>query len=175
MGKWTKLRCLFLSIFLVAAGLGLALTQTSAAQKEGIFTGTWNASGNWQPLDFVNGREVFTFRLSGHVNLKDDLVKVSDFWAECVGLWDADTGGTSRCVWRQPGGKDEAYLVLKGQIVTENVRVNGEFVGGTGSLQGLEGSISFTWWSVFRNRTDRILTGYTEDLQGSYQVSTAAE
>ena len=175
MHKPIPYQSLFLLIFLIAAGWGLLGPSIATAQQEGVFTGTWNASGKWQPIDFVEGREVFTFTLAGHVNLKNDLGKVRDFWAECVGLWDAGTGGTLRCVWKQPGGRDEAYLVLDGQIVKENVRVSGEFLGGTGALQGLSGNISFTWWSVVRDRLERVLTGYTEDLHGSYRVSSAAE
>ena len=156
-----------------AMAIGLALflfTGSAMAGQEGTFAGTWTASGTYQPLDFTQGRDVFTFRLSGHVNLKTEIGKAADLWSECAGLWDAETGSATRCVWRTPGGEDAAYSILEGRLVEEGVRVTGHFVGGTGKLNGLTGNLSFTWSSVFRNPTDHILTGHTENLSGSYNL-----
>lgn len=156
-----------------AMTIGLALllfTGSAMAGREGSFDGTWNASGTYQPLDFAQGREVFTFRLSGHVNLKTEIGEVADLWSECAGLWDARTGSATRCVWRDPGGENAAYCILEGRLVEEGVRVTGQFVGGTGKLKGLTGNLSFTWTSVFRNHSDNILTGHTENLSGSYNL-----
>jgi len=146
------------------------LTGEASAEQDGTFAGTWTVSGQWQPLDFEDGREVFIFKLSGHVNLKNEIGEVKDFWSECVGLWDSKTGGSTRCAWRDPNGNKAAYIVLSGQLVKEDVKVTGEFVGGAGTLKGLTGTLSFTWSSVYRNETDRILTGYTKDLTGSYGI-----
>lgn len=155
----------------MAIGLALLLfTGSAMAGQEGTFAGTWTASGKYQPLDFVQDREVFTFRLSGHVNLKTGMGEVVDLWSECAGLWDARTGSATRCVWRDPGGEDAAYCLLEGRLVEEGVRVTGQFVGGAGKLNGLTGNLSFTWKSVFRNPTDNILTGHTENLSGSYNL-----
>lgn len=140
------------------------------AEPAGTFSGSWIVSGTYQPLDFAEGRDVFTFRLSGHVNLKNEIGKVTDLWSECTGLWDAETGSATRCVWRTPGGEDAAYITLEGRLVEEGVRVTGRFVGGAGRLKGLTGGLSFTWTSVFRNRTEKRFTGHTEDLSGSYQL-----
>lgn len=141
-----------------------------AAEDTGIFKGTWIVSGTYQTLDFAEGREVFTFRLSGHVNLKGEIGTVTDLWSECIGLWDAGTGSATRCVWRTPEGEDAAYSILEGRLVEEGVRVTGQFTGGAGRLKGLTGSLSFTWSSVFRNPTQQRITGHTEDLSGSYQL-----
>jgi hypothetical protein len=151
--------------------LGLTtFAETPLAGQEGTFTGTWTASGNYRPLDFVEGREVATFRISGHVNLKDAVGEVADYWSECAGLWDAEAGSATRCVWRDADGEGKAYSVLEGRVVEQGVQVTGRFVGGSGNLQGLTGELSFTWTSVFRNRTDKVLTGHTENLSGSYQL-----
>ena len=48
--------------------------------------------------------------------------------------------------------------------------LTGQFVGGTGRLDGLTGNLDFTWTSVFRNPTEHILTGHTENLSGSYKL-----
>jgi hypothetical protein len=118
----------------MAIGLALLFAGSAMAGQEGAFAGTWTASGTYQPLDFEQGREVFTFRLSGHVNLKSEIGEVADLWSECAGLWDAQTGSATRCVWRDPGGEDAAYCLLEGRLVEEGVRVTGQFVGGTGNV-----------------------------------------
>lgn len=153
--------------------IGLALllfTGSAMAGQEGTFAGTWTASGTYQPLDFTQGRDVFTFRLSGHVNLKTEIGEAADLWSECAGLWDAEAGSATRCVWRDADGEGKAYSVLEGRVVEQGVQVTGRFVGGSGNLQGLTGELSFTWTSVFRNRTNKVLTGHTENLSGSYQL-----
>lgn len=156
---------LILLFFLVFQPAGWVFAETA-----GTFSGSWIASGSYQELDFAEGREVLTFRLSGHVNLKNEIGAVTDLWSECTGLWDAGTGSATRCVWRTPGGEDAAYSILEGRLVEERVRVTGQFVGGAGRLKGLTGSLSFTWSSVFRNPTEKRFTGHTEDLSGSYQL-----
>jgi hypothetical protein len=54
--------------------------------------------------------------------------------------------------------------------VEEGVQVNGEFVGGTGSLKGLTGSFTFTWTSTFIDPAQGMFTGHTEDLSGAYRI-----
>jgi len=153
----------------LAAAL-LAVAAPCLAQHEGTFAGTWSASGTWDPVEFPPDREVFTFRLAGHVNLKTDLGVESDYWAEMIGLWDAATGGTARCVWRHPDGRGAAFCVLEGLLVEEGVRMTGEFVGGAGALAGLTGTVAFTWSSVQRDDEGKILTAYSEDLAGTYRL-----
>lgn len=145
------------------------LVPESSAERAGSFAGTWIASGQRQTFDFVEGRMVGTFRVTGHVNLKRDLGEIEDYWAECVGLSDSVAGGSARCVWRSMEG-DEAYIVLTGQPLEQTSKVTGEFVGGTGSLRGIEGTFSFTWSSVFTNESQGIITGQTKDLKGSYRI-----
>jgi hypothetical protein len=80
----------------MAIGIALLLFAGSAlAGQEGAFAGTWTASGTYQPLEFAQGREIFTFRLSGHVNLKTAIGEIADLWSECTGLWDAQTGSAT--------------------------------------------------------------------------------
>ena len=145
------------------------LSQEASAERAGSFTGTWIASGQRQTLDFVEGREVGTFGLTGHVNLQDDVGQVKDYWAECIGLSDSLAGSSVRCTWRSLEG-DKAYIELVGQPLKESVRVTGKFVGGTGSLQGLQGTFTFTWSSVFINKNQGIFTGQTKDLKGTYSL-----
>jgi len=158
---------LALSVTITAAPFIFA--QKASSEQTGSFTGTWIASGQRQTFDFVEGREVGTFELTGHVNLKDEVGEEEDYWAECVGLSDSVAGSTARCVWRSLKGQ-KAYCVLSGQPLKKGVRVTGEFVGGTGNLKGIGGSFIFTWVSVFINKDQGIFSGQTKDLTGSYRI-----
>jgi len=158
---------LALSVTITAASFIFA--QKASSEQTGSFTGTWIASGQRQTFDFVEGREVGTFELTGHVNLKDEVGEEEDYWAECVGLSDSVAGSTARCVWRSLKGQ-KAYCVLSGQPLKKGVRVTGEFVGGTGNLKGIGGSFIFTWVSVFINKDQGIFSGQTKDLTGSYRI-----
>ena len=70
------------------------LSQEASAGETGSFSGTWIASGQRQSFDFVEGREVGTFKLAGNVSLKDEFGEIEDFWAECVGLSDSVAGSS---------------------------------------------------------------------------------
>lgn len=147
----------------------VAQVPNPSAAEEGTFTGTWIASGERQLQDFMEGRQVFTFHVKGHVNLKGHLGGVADFWSECSGLWDAAVGSTTRCVWRGLEGQ-KAFIVMDGQPLEEGGRVNGQIVGGTGKLAGVEGSFTFTWTAVFVNADTDTLTGHTENITGTYRM-----
>ena len=145
------------------------LSQEASAGESDSFSGTWIASGQRQAFDFVEGREVGTFKLAGNVSLKDEFGEIEDFWAECVGLLDSVAGSSVRCVWRSLKG-EKAYCVLSGQPLKEGAKVTGEFVGGTESLKGLTGTFNFTWSFTFTDENRGIFTGHTKDLSGSYQI-----
>ena len=160
---------LLMTVFFTVLTLATGPVPVAVAQQSGTFSGTWIASGQRQTFEFVEGREVGTFKLKGHVNLQDDVGAVKDYWAECVGLSDSVAGSSARCVWRSMEG-EKAYIVLSGQPLKKRVKVSGDFVGGTGSLRGIEGSFTFTWSSVFVNEDQGIFTGHTKDLKGSYKI-----
>lgn len=157
------------TIIVIFAVTTLMPVPQAVAEQSGTFSGRWVASGKLQPFDFVEGRQVGTFKLSGNVSLKDEFAGIADFWGECVGLSDSVAGGSVRCVWRSMNG-EKAYSVLKGQPLKEGVKVTGEFVGGTDSLKGLTGTFNFTWKSTFTNENQGIFTGHTQDLTGSYNI-----
>ena len=157
------------TIIVILAVTALILVPQAVAEQSGTFSGTWIASGQRQTFDFVEGREVGTFKLAGNVSLKDEFGGIEDFWAECVGLSDSVAGGSVRCVWRSLKG-EKAYSVLRGQPLKEGVKVSGEFVGGTDSLNGLTGTFNFTWKSTFTDKNQSIFTGHTQDLKGTYKI-----
>ena len=158
-----------LAVIFTAFILSNGLVPEAAAEQSGSFSGTWIASGQRQTFDFVEGREVGTFKLAGNVSLKEEFAGIEDFWAECVGLSDSLAGSSVRCVWRSLKG-EKAYSVLSGQPLKEGVKVTGEFVGGTDNLKGLTGTFIFTWKSTFTDRNQGIFTGHTQDLNGTYKI-----
>ena len=160
---------LWLCVFFLVFAIMVAQVPNTSAAEEGAFTGTWIASGERQLQDFMEGRQVFTFHVKGHVNLKDQLGDVADFWSECSGLWDARTGSTARCVWRSMDGP-KVFIVMNGQLLEEGLQVTGEIVGGTDRLSGIAGSFTFTWTSVFVNEDTDTLTGHTENIAGTYRM-----
>ena len=168
MSKFLNVAML-MTILLAAFALAAGSWSEASAEASGTFSGTWIASGRLQTFDFVEGRDVGTFKLAGNVSLKEAFAGIEDFWAECVGLSDSGAGSSVRCVWRSLEG-DKAYSVLSGQPLEEGVKVTGEFVGGTGSLNGLTGTFSFSWMSTFTNQNQGIFTGHTRDLKGSYTI-----
>ena len=143
--------------------------QAVSGEQAGSFKGSWVASGKRQSFDFIEGRDVGTFKLAGNLSLKDEFGGIEDFWAECVGLTDSVDGSSVRCVWRSLTG-EKAYSVLSGQPLKEGVKVIGEFVGGTGSLKGVTGAFTFTWTSTFIDKDQGIFTGHTQDISGSYRI-----
>ena len=158
-----------LAIIVIFAFTAVLPVQEASAEQAGTFTGTWVASGQRQPFDFAEGRDVGTFNLAGNVSLKDEFSGIEDFWAECIGLSDSVAGSSVRCVWRSLKGS-KAYSVLSGQPLKEGVKVSGEFVGGTGSMKGVSGTFTFTWTSTFIDKDQGMFTGHTQDLSGSYQI-----
>ena len=149
--------------------MGVLAASQGQAAEEGTFTGTWIVSGQRQMQDFLPDREVFTFRVRGHVNLTNNLGEVADFWSECAGIWDDRTGSEGRCVWRSPEG-EKAFIVLRGRLMEENIQVVAEVVGGTGNLKDVQGSFKFTWTSVFIDPGTQNLTAHTKDIAGAYRI-----
>ena len=86
------------------------------------FEGTWVASGSKEVLSMGGKRQVALFRLAGHVNLKNEVGKVSDYWSECIGLADNEAGSNVRCVWHGLNGQ-EIYLTLQGDKLSEGSSV----------------------------------------------------
>ena len=167
-GNWrTMLAGAMLPVVIAACA---ALLHTGAfAEESGDFKGTLTASGSREKLPFLPGREVGIFSIEGHVNLSHGLGETKDFWATWVGLWDTDTGGVVRCVWRDLHGH-RIFGVLSGTRLKEGAVLSGEFVGGTGPFEGIQGDFRFTWTLVSYDTGDDVLSGYATDIHGTYRI-----
>lgn len=157
-----------LLITLLVLILFMPPTQGLAAEA-GPLSGTWTASGQRTVLEFGTGREVGTFYLRGQVRLKKEIGAARNFWSECIGLRDTNTGATARCVWRSLDGQ-EIYSVLEGRLLQKDVLVSGEFVGGSGTAQGITGNFSFTWSTLLPSGAGHMVTGYAKNLTGDYRI-----
>ena len=152
--------------------LAAPLITKSHAAESGEFNGSWIANGTRTPFPFGDGRQVFTFRIAGHVLLKTALGKKKDYWSECVGLGDSVTGIIGRCVWKDLAGP-EIYLTLASDRLKQGSQVTGTIVGGTGDFAGISGDLSFNWSSI-TDMTDAdgtvTVTGQTRNLGGRFRV-----
>lgn len=148
-----------------------SLVLPARATENGTFSGTWVANGSKEVLALGGDRETALFRLSGVVHLTHGIGKTSDYWSECIGLADSETGSDIRCVWRSLGG-EEVYLTLKGARMETGSSITGSFHGGTGAARGITGSLRFTWSMMsFKQETKEIgIGGFSNDLSGTYQI-----
>jgi len=151
--------------------LGFFTIQSAVAGTSGTMTGTWVANGTKDVLPFGEQRETALFKLAGHVSLKEPLGLHKDYWAECIGLADTESGSDARCVWRSLDGQ-EIYIILKSQRLAMGSTVSGTIVGGTGPLDGVKGSLNFEWttMSFQRQNNSTEIGGYATNLKGSFQL-----
>ncbi|MDX2481975.1 MAG: hypothetical protein QNK24_16760 [Desulfuromusa sp.] len=158
---------LLCGILLLTAG---TLTESQAAEI-GEFKGTWVANGTRKPFAFSEDRKIYTFEISGYVNLQTDLGKKSDYWSTCVGFADTVTGMTARCVWKDLDGP-EIYITLKSDRMQSDDQVTGIIVGGTDHLEGISGNLSFAWLTVTvqKEAGAESVTAQTLNLSGTYRM-----
>jgi len=150
---------------------GHFVMQTLAAGESRTFTGTWVANGTRDLLPFGEKRQTALFKFSGHVNLKDSVGKQKDYWSECIGLTDSQSGSVARCVWRSLDDQ-EVYITLKGNKFAQGSKVTGKIVGGTGAAAGISGTLQFEWSSMSfqKNNGSATIGGYAKKLSGSFQL-----
>ena len=171
MGKETRRLCILLvfSFWCLAASEG-SVTSVLAAE-DGTFAGTWVANGYKEVLALGSERETALFKLSGHVNLADKIGEEGDYWSECIGLADSETGSDIRCVWRSLQG-DEIYLTMKGTRLEKGSSITGNIIGGTGAAKGITGTLRFTWsmMSFKQVNNETGIGGFSKDVSGTYKL-----
>ncbi len=158
-----------LAISLVLFSVGIP--SVGHAAESGKFSGTWVGNGSRVEFPFSVDREIYTFKLSGHVSLQTKIGDKKNYWSDCVGFSDTVDGAVARCVWRDLSGS-EIYVSLKSKPLHEGGQVVGTIVGGSDHLEGLSGDLSFTWasFSVQEDSGKSMIMGQTLDLSGSYQL-----
>lgn len=149
----------------------LSYIERGNAAEAQSFQGTWVANGSKEVLSMGKSGEAALFRLAGHVNLKNAVGTESDYWSECIGLADSETGSKAHCVWRGLNNQ-EIYITLQGNKLAEGSSITGKIVGGTGATLGITGSVQFKWSSMFSQSANDVtaIGGYAKELQGTYQL-----
>jgi hypothetical protein len=165
-GRWVLLMVTLGALFLM-----VICPTTGIAGESGHFSGTWIANGEREKFPFSDDRMIYTFSLSGHVNLETSLGKQKDYWSDCVGLADSVSGVVARCVWKDLNGP-RVYITLQSEKLQQDNAFSGTIVGGTDHLKGITGELSFLWSSLsFQDEEGKSsVTGQTLNLQGSYQI-----
>jgi hypothetical protein len=171
MGNGTrKLVILLVLLFCCLAASG-GMGPSVLAGEDGTFTGTWVADGSKEVLALGSEREAALFKFSGDVNLTTKIGKEHNFWSECIGLADSNTGSDIRCVWRSLSG-EEVYLVLKGLRMEQGSSITGNIIGGTGAAKGITGTLHFTWSMMSFQQADNEsgISGFSKDVSGAYKL-----
>jgi hypothetical protein len=174
MGHGIGKLCILLVLFFWCLDATESIVSPVLAAGEGIYTGTWVANGSKEVLALGSDREIALFKISGDVNLSNVIGKESNYWSECIGFADSETGSDIRCVWRCLHG-DEIYLTMKGARMEKGSSIAGSIIGGTGAAKGITGTIRFTWFMMsfdqVNNGTGKIgISGFSKDLSGTYKL-----
>ena len=174
MGNGTRKLCLLLVLFFGCLTASASMVSPVLAAEEGTFAGTWVANGSKEVLALGSERETALFKLSGDVNLTRKVGKESNYWSECIGLADSETGSDIRCVWRSLHG-DEIYLTMKGTRLEKGSGITGSIIGGTGAAKGITGMLRFTWsmmsFDQLNNEIGKTgISGFSKDVSGTYKL-----
>jgi hypothetical protein len=171
MGDGIRKLCILLILLFWCLAASESMVSPVLAAEGGIFTGTWVANGSKEVLALGSERETALFKLSGDVNLTNIIGKESNYWSECIGFADSETGSDIRCVWRSLHG-DEIYLTMKGTRLEKGSSISGSIIGGTGPARGITGTLRFTWSMMsFEQENKEIgISGFSKDVSGTYKL-----
>jgi hypothetical protein len=171
MGDGIRKFYILLILLLCSLAASESMVSLVLAAEGGIFTGTLVANGSKEVLALGNEREIALFKLSGDVNLTNIIGKESNYWSECIGFADSETGSDIRCVWRSLHG-DEIYLTMKGTRLEKGSSISGSIIGGTGPARGITGTLRFTWSMMsFEQENKEIgISGFSKDVSGTYKL-----
>ncbi len=171
MRKGTRKCCMLLVLFIWCLASSGKMVSSVLATEEGAFTGTLVANGSKEVLALGGEREAALFKLSGDVNLANKVGEESNYYSECIGLADSETGSDIRCVWRSLRGT-EIYMTLKGTRMEKGSSITGSIVGGTGAAKGITGTLRFTWSMASFKQVDKEagISGFSNDLSGTYKL-----
>ena len=170
MGNGARKLCLLSVLLFCCLAVSESMVSVVLA-GEGTFTGIWVANGSKEVLTLGGERETALFKLSGDVKLTSKIGQASNYWSECFGLADSETGSDLRCVWRSLDG-NEIYLALKGTRMEKGSSISGSIIGGTGPAKGITGSLRFTWSMMSFKQVNKEMGigGFSKDLSGTYKL-----
>lgn len=92
------------------------------------------------------------------------------FRSEAIIFNDSATEMVGRAVWTDEHG-DQAYSELRGTGTTQENRIVGTFIGGTGRYSGISGTYEFSWRFLIENE-DGTVDGQSMGLNGKVRLNT---
>jgi hypothetical protein len=138
------------------------------------FKGTWTAVGSRHTLHLGDERQTSIASFQGTLLLAGPGRPGVGFRSEAVVLNDSVTGMVGRAVWTDEHG-DQAWSELRAEDDgTNNNKIVGNFVGGTGRYSGVSGTYEFSWRFLLEDE-DGTVQGESEGLKGRARVGSAPE
>jgi hypothetical protein len=134
------------------------------------FQGTWTAAGSRSTMRLLGDRRASISIFNGSLMLAGRSRPGVGFRSEAIVFNDNATGLIGRAVWTDEHG-DQAYSELRGEGTTQNNKITGTFVGGTGRYSGVTGSYEFSWRFVTENE-DGTLQGQSMGLNGRARLDS---
>jgi hypothetical protein len=138
--------------------------------RQGTFDGRWDVVGKALKIELGESRAVTVVKFEGAVVLEGHQRGLArGFRTECVGMQDQKSGGVGRCVW-----KDRFDHEIWSEISSDSLgtarRSHGNFVGGTGKFEGIEGEFEFQWVYMIPASEEGPVQGYTTELSGNWKL-----
>jgi hypothetical protein len=134
------------------------------------FQGTWTAAGSRNIMELGGDRRAAVSIFNGSLVLAGPSRPGVGFRSEAIVFSDTATGLLGRAAWTDEHG-DQAYSELRGGGASNNNRITGTFVGGTGRYSGATGSYEFSWRFVLENE-DGVVQGESMGLKGRVHVDS---
>ncbi len=156
---------------LLATLLGTATANAAELQKTGNFQANWTAVGTAQTLVLDESRSATILRLRGEISVKSDAGLKPALQTDCVGLnlKKAKSIGSGRCVWIDSDG-DRMISEISGILSEKASKARGNFIGGTGKYEGLEGAYELEWQYLQEIEEEGTIHGYSTSLTGNWML-----
>ena len=134
------------------------------------FQGTWTAAGSRNTIRLGGDRRAAISTFTGSLVLAGPSRPGVGFRSEAIVFSDSATGMVGRAVWTDEHG-DQAYSELRGEGSTQNNKISGTFVGGTGRYSGITGTYEFSWRFFIENE-DGTVQGQSMGLKGRVRLDS---
>ena len=159
----------WLKFSFLAALLGTATAGAAELQKSGNFEANWTAVGTAQTLALDEARSATIMRLRGEISIKNDAGLTPSLQTDCVGmnLTKGKSIGSGRCVWIDSDG-DRMISEISGILSVTTSKARGNFIGGTGKYEGLEGAYELEWQYLQEIEEEGTIHGYSTGLTGNW-------
>jgi hypothetical protein len=152
-------------VLVIACGRAPHASKSISTGGEWVeFQGTWTAAGSRNTMQLGGDRRAAISSFNGSLVLAGPSRPGVGFRSEAIVFSDSGTGMIGRAVWTDEHG-DQAYSELRGEGTTQNNKITGSFVGGTGRYSGVKGTYEFSWRFMLENEEGAV-QGQSMGLKG---------